>query len=257
VTEHIKVERDGAVLVISLNRPEKKNAITNAMYLALSAALEEAASDRAVRVVLIRAEGDVFSAGNDIADFAAAAMGGGGRENVGAFGFLRALAEADKPIVGAVRGLAVGIGTTMLLHCDLVFVAEDARLSTPFVDLALTPEAASSLLLPLRIGHPRAFAMFALGEQVDGRTAATLGLANAALPASEVDARALAAAQALATRPIGALIRTKRLMRDAEQLWSIMETEGRAFWERIQTPEAMEAFTAFMERRPADFSRID
>jgi enoyl-CoA hydratase/carnithine racemase len=254
VSEHLKIERDGGVLVLTLNRPEKKNAITDAMYAALAETLEGADRDREVRAILIRAEGETFSAGNDIGDFAQVAMGARSPETLAVLRLIRVLAALDKPLVAAVKGPAVGIGTTLLLHCDLVYVAEDARLSTPFADLALTPEAASSLLLPLRIGHARAFAMFALGEALDGRTAASLGLANAALPASEVDAWARAAARALAARPVGALIATKRLMRDAEAIWAVMQTEARIFGERLTTPEAREAFTAFAERRAPDFT---
>jgi enoyl-CoA hydratase/carnithine racemase len=158
--------------------------------------------------------------------------------------------------VGAVTGLAVGVGTTMLLHCDLVYVADDARLSTPFVNLALVPEAASSLLMPARIGYARAFALFALGEPMLGEMAARLGLANAAMPAAEVDAAALAAAKALAKRPLGALIATKTLMRDSEQLLAVMQREGKLFGERLKTAEAAEAFQAFAERRPPDFSKF-
>jgi enoyl-CoA hydratase/carnithine racemase len=256
VSEHLKIERDGAVLVLTLNRPEKKNALTDAMYATLADTLDEAGRDRAVRAILIRAEGETFTAGNDINDFAAVAMGARKPETLAAFRVIRALATAEKPLVAAVKGAAVGIGTTLLLHCDLVFVAEDAKLSTPFVDLALTPEAASSLLLPFRIGHARAFAMFALGEALDGKSAAELGLANAALPAAEVDARARKAAQALAARPLGALMQTKRLMRDAEALWAVMEREAQVFSERLTTPEAREAFTAFAERRPPDFTKV-
>src|SRR5690242_10251717 len=165
MTEHVKVRQDGTVLEIILARPEKKNALSNAMYRAATHALEEAQRDPTIRVVLFGAEGDAFTAGNDIADFTGAA---GGREGLAAHDFIAALARAHKPIVAAVSGLAVGVGTTMLLHCDLVYVAETARLTTPFVNLALVPEAASSLLLPARIGHVRAFAMFVLGEGLTG-----------------------------------------------------------------------------------------
>jgi enoyl-CoA hydratase/carnithine racemase len=257
VSEHLKVERDGQVLVLTLNRPEKKNAITDAMYAAFADALETAEGDKSVRAILIRAEGGTFSAGNDISDFAAVAMGQRKPGDMAVLRLIRALATAEKPLVAAVKGRAVGIGTTLLLHCDLVYVAEDAQLSTPFADLALTPEAASSLLLPLRIGHARAFAMFALGEALDGRQAAALGLANAALPAWQVDAEALKAAQALAAKPTGALAQTKRLMRDAEAIWAVMQRENQAFAERLTTPEAREAFTAFAERRPPDFGKLD
>lgn len=256
MTDHVRVSMDGAVMRLTLARPEKKNALTNAMYLALAQALEQAESDPAVRVVLFEGEGDSFTAGNDLADFAAFAAGTVGRDDMKAFAFLRALARAQKPYVAAVQGLAVGIGVTMLMHCDLVYVAEDARLTTPFVNLALVPEAASSLLIPARIGHARAFAMFALGEPVDGRTAASIGLANAAVPAAEVHAKALAAAKALATKPSGALRATKQLMRDADAIAALMAKESEIFGARLRTAEAAEVFKAFAERRAPDFSKI-
>lgn len=257
MTEFVRVERDGAVLVLSLARPEKKNAITDAMYAVLADALGAAGSDPSVRAVLIRGDGDSFTAGNDIGDFVAVATGARAPGEQSVLRFLAALSQAEKPVVAAVKGQAIGIGTTLLLHCDLVYVAEDARLATPFADLALTPEAASSLLLPQRLGHTRAFAMFALGEALDGRTAAAVGIANAALPAGEVDAHALDAAQRLAARPVGALVHTKRLMRDAALISEVMTRELEIFGARLTTPEAREAFTAFAERRRPDFSSFN
>jgi enoyl-CoA hydratase/carnithine racemase len=256
MTDHVTAALDGGVLTLSLNRPEKKNALTEAMYAALADALEAAQTDPAVRVILFRAEGESFSAGNDIGDFASVAMGARPAADMAVHRVLRAVARTDKPVVAAVKGFAVGIGTTLLLHCDLVFVAEDARLSTPFVNLALAPEAASSLLLPSRVGHVRAFSMFALGENVDGKTAAAWGLANAALPATEVDAAARKAADALAQRPAGSLAATKRLMRDAEAIAAMMDRENAAWEVRLFSAEAREAFTAFAERRPPDFSKV-
>ena len=170
--------------------------------------------------------------------------------------FLETISTAVKPIVAAVSGLAVGVGTTMLLHCDLVFAAIDAKLTTPFVNLALVPEAASSLLLPARIGHARAFAMFAMGDAVTGAQAAQLGLANAALPKEEVLAAAREAAAKLAQRPIGAVMAAKKLMRDGERLLAQSRTEGAIFAERMRSAEAMEAFTAFREKRAPDFSKL-
>jgi enoyl-CoA hydratase/carnithine racemase len=255
--EHVLVDLDGGVLTVSLNRPEKKNALTDAMYEAVAQALQRAQTDKAVRVVLIRGEGESFSGGNDIGDFTAIAMGMKPPEDLAVHRVLKGLADLDKPLVCAVKGFAVGIGTTMLLNADLVFVAEDAKLSTPFVNLALAPEAASSLLMPMRIGHARAFSMFALGEVIDGKTAAAWGLANAALPVAEVDAAARKACEALVQRPINALRATKRLMRDAEALWAIMQRENAAFGAQLTTPEAREAFMAFAERRPPDFTKLD
>jgi enoyl-CoA hydratase/carnithine racemase len=249
----VTTELDGGVPSITFSRPEKKNAITDAMYKVVADALEDAQSNDQVRAVLFRGEGDSFSAGNDINDFVAIAMGGGGGMNV--FRVLKALAHFDKPVVAAVKGSAVGIGTTLLLNSDLVYVAEDARLSTPFVNLALAPEAASTILLPMAIGHQRAFAMFALGEVVSGKLAADWGIANQALPGDQVDAAALSAAQALAGRAPRSLQLTKRLMRDGAKLWAQMERENEAFGSQLTSPEAREAFTAFAEKRPPDFSK--
>lgn len=251
---HIKTDLNGGVLSISFDRADKKNAITQAMYAALAQAVTAAQDDAAVRVVLFRAEGDSFSAGNDIGDFASIAMGGTRPTDMAVFNFLKSLAYLDKPAVAAVKGRAVGIGLTLLLHCDLVVVAEDALLSTPFVNLALAPEAASTLLLPMAIGHQRAFEMFALGEPISGKTAHAWGLANRCMAADEVEAEALRLAGALATRAPGSLAGTKRLMRDAERLWALMQAEGEVFGTQMLSPEAREAFTAFFERRAPNFA---
>ncbi len=254
MSEHILTGVADGVMTITFNRPEKKNAITDAMYRAMADALEAAAADPAVRVVLLRGEGDSFCAGNDIHDFVAIASAGTGGMN--AFRVLKILAGYEKPVVAAVKGSAVGIGTTFLLHCDLSFVAEDARLSTPFVNLALAPEAASTVLLPARIGHARAFAMFALGEVVTGRDAAAWGLVNEALPVGRVEEAAASAAAELARRAPRSLQLTKRLMRDGAAIWAQMERENEAFSSQLTSPEAREAFTAFLERRAPDFSKI-
>jgi len=256
MTDFVRTSIDSGVLRLTLNRPDKKNALTNDMYGALATALTNAEADDAIRAVLFDAEGDAFTSGNDLGDFAAVAAGKLSREQMNSGKFLDAIARAQKPYVAAVSGLAVGVGVTMLLHCDLVFVADDATLSTPFVNLALVPEAASSWLLPARIGHARAYAMFALGEPIDGRTAAAIGLANAALPKNEVRARAFAAAKTLATRPLGSLKATKQLMRDAAAIQAVMNRENEVFVTRLKTAEAVEALRAFAERRAPDFSKI-
>ncbi|WP_411286881.1 enoyl-CoA hydratase-related protein [Phenylobacterium sp.] len=258
MTEHILAETSGGVLTLTLNRPEKKNALTRAMYQALGDAIDGAADEPAVRCILIQSNGDIFTAGNDMGDFAKVNAGDGAANQAREAGnpLLNALARAKTPLVAAVHGRAVGVGVTMLLHCDLVFVAEDALLTTPFVNLALVPEAASSLLLPARIGHARAFSMFVLGEAVDGRTAAAWGIANAAVPASELRARALAAAQAVAARPPSAVALTKALMRDPAALAARMTEEGRHFAAQLKSPEAKEAFAAFAEKRQPDFSKV-
>ena len=254
MSEHVAVELANGVLSVALNRADKKNAITQAMYTALAEATERARTDDAVRVVLFRGEGDSFSAGNDIADFIAIGQQGGRQmADAPVFRFLRALADLDKPAVAAVRGRAVGIGLTLLVHCDLVVVAEDALLSAPFVNLALAPEAASSILLPMAIGHQRAYELFALGEPIDGRTALAWGLANRAVAADQVEATAAELAGKLAARAPNSLKKTKRLMRDAEALWAQMLREGEAFGSQLTSPEAMEAFMAFTQKRAPNF----
>jgi len=257
MSEHVKVSVEDGVMRIRLARPEKKNALTNAMYGALDDALRRAESDRAVRVVLFEAEGDAFTSGNDLGDFAAVAAGTLARADMRSASFLQALAHGKKPYVAAVQGLAVGIGVTMLMHFDLVYVADDAKLSTPFVNLAVVPEAASSWLIPARIGHARAFEMFTLGEPMDGRTAASIGLVNAALPAGEVLAKALEVARKLATKPAGALQATKQLMRNGEAIAAVMAREGEIFGARLHSAEAAEALKAFTERRAPDFSKLN
>lgn len=258
MTEHVLIEKSKGVLTLTLNRPEKKNALTRAMYRALGEAIDGANDDPEARCVLIEANGDAFTAGNDIADFAAVNAGDGGAQSARADGnpLLIALGRARRPLVAAVQGRAVGVGVTMLLHCDLVYVAEDALLTTPFVNLALVPEAASSLLLPARIGHARAFSMFVLGEAVDGRTAAAWGIANAALPAEDVRARARAAAEAVAARPPAAVAKTKALMRHEAAVAEQMSREAEHFASQLTSPEAREAFAAFTEKRAPDFSKV-
>lgn len=257
MTEHIRIAQDGGVLTLTLNRPDKKNALTNAMYETLTREMKRASGDPAVRVVLIEAEGDMFTAGNDLGDFAAVASGTKPADTLAAHPFILALAHFTKPLVAAVQGNAVGIGLTMLLHCDAVFIAEDAKLTAPFADLALVPEAASSLLLPERIGHARAYAVFALGQAIDGKAAERLGLANVALPANEVQRQARIAAQKLAEKPAGALKAIKELMRDVELVVGVIEKEKKAFAARLKTPEAKEAFSAFAEKRKPDFGKFN
>ena len=255
MTENLKTEVADGIMTLTISRPEKKNALTGAMYDAMSDGLERAETDSAVKVVLFQGDGDSFTAGNDLADFASQARGDNSGDSP-AHRFILNLGKAKKPLVAAVQGNAVGIGTTMLLHCDLVYLADNARLSTPFVNLALVPEAASSWLLPARIGHARAYAMFALGEPLDAATAVTCGLANAAVPVAELRKKAMDAAITLTKRPAGSLSLTKKLMRDHERIAAQIAEEGQLFKERLQTPEAREAFTAFAERRPPDFSKL-
>ena len=256
MSDPIRTELTDGVLTVTLDRADKKNAITQAMYSALAEATERARADDAVRVLLLRAEGDSFSAGNDIGDFIALGSAAASTGDMPVFRFLKALADLDKPAVAAARGRAVGVGMTMLLNCDLVVLAEDALLSVPFVNLAIAPEAASSLLLPAVIGHQRAFEMLAFGEAVNGRTALAWGMANRAVPADQVGMTAADLATRVAARAPNSIRKTKRLMRDAEGLWALMQREGEAFGSQMKSPEAMEAFMAFTQKRAPDFSRI-
>ena len=256
MTEHVRTDVAEGIMTLTLARPDKKNALSNAMYDAMSDGLERAEKDAGVRVVLFQGDGDSFTAGNDLADFSAASKAGNNHGPSEANRFISNLVKATKPLVAAVHGNAVGIGTTMLLHCDLVFLGENARLMTPFVNLALVPEAASSWLLPARVGHVRAYAMFALGEPVDAATALAWGLANAVVPVDELRARARGAAEALTKRPAGSLSHTKALMREFEKIAAQIGRESGVFAERLSTAEAREAFAAFAERRKPDFSKL-
>jgi enoyl-CoA hydratase/carnithine racemase len=248
MTDYVRSEISNGVLALTINRPEKKNALTRDMYQALADGIDGAEHNPEIRCVLIQAEGDTFTAGNDLGDFAAANRGEPGAVRDGGNPMLAALARATTPLVAAVNGRAVGVGTTMLLHCDLVFVSEDALLTTPFVNLALVPEAASSLTLPARIGHVRAFSMFVLGEAVDGKKAVDWGIANAVCPAAELRQRARAAAEAIAARPASAVTITKSLMRDPAALAARMEIEGVHFAAQLKSSDAREAFAAFAKR---------
>lgn len=247
--DDIRIETAGGVTTITLARPAKKNAITDAMYGAMARALDGAAGDPAIGAVLLRGEGPDFCAGNDIAMFADAAAGEKDILDSNTGPFLTALSTFPKPLVAAVTGRAIGIGVTMLLHCDLVYVAEDAEIRTPFIDLGLVPEAASALTIPQRIGHVRAFALFALGEKIGGGEAATLGIANRALPADRVGPAAEAAARALAAKPLSALVATKALMRDAGAIAAALDADRDAFVAQLKTPEAAAAFAAFAARK--------
>jgi enoyl-CoA hydratase/carnithine racemase len=253
--EQVQIKNKDGILTLTLARPDKKNALTNEMYGAMADAIEGAENESAIRVILLRGQGDSFTAGNDLGEFAAVATGKvEGERHVTRF--IRSLGRSTKPLIAAVQGRAVGIGTTMLLHCDLVVLAENALLSTPFISLALVPEAASSLLLPQRIGHARAFELFALGEPVSAQVALDWGLANRVVALEQLDAEALALAQRLARQPLGSLVATKRLMRDGEMLVKQMEVESEHFAARLKSAEAREAFQAFAERRPPNFANV-
>jgi enoyl-CoA hydratase/carnithine racemase len=239
-----------------LNRPEKKNALTRAMYKTLATEISNADDDPNIRCIVIMANGDMFTAGNDLADFAAVGNAVEAPKPEHGNPFLPALANSRTPIVAAVNGRAVGVGVTMLLHCDMVYLAEDAFLITPFVNLAVVPEAASSLLMPLRIGHARAFEMFVLGEPVNAQKAVSWGIANRAVPPAELHRTARAAAAAIAARAPAAVSATKSLMRDAAALLEQMSDENGIFMRQLKSAEFKEAFAAFSERRPPDFSKF-
>lgn len=248
-------ELHGGILTLTLSRPDKKNALTNAMYAALADGLERAEAEAAIRVVVFQADGETFSAGNDLGEFAQQSTGNGPAVRH-VERFLRNLARASKPVMAAVQGKAVGVGTTMLLHCDYVLLAEDAELVAPFVNLALVPEAGSSLLMPLRIGHVRAFEMFALGEPVAALDAHAWGLANKVTSRDELRAETRRIAQLIADKPAGALALTKGLLRDTDTVLARMERESAIFSAQLRSEEAKEAFQAFAEKRKPDFSRI-
>ena len=255
MTEHIKVEHKDNILTLTFARPDKKNAITNAMYGRLADALIAAETDKATRVIVLRGEGGMFTAGNDVGEFAMMATGAfKGERHV--FRFVEAIARSSLPLVAAVQGRAVGIGTTMLLHCDFVVLGENAMLSTPFVSLALVPEAASTLLMPMRVGYARAYEMFVLGEAMDAKTALQLGVVNRVVPLDRLHQEAASVAARLAKLPAGSLAATKRLMRNSEVLSAQIAAESTCFAERLTTAEAREAFTAFAEKRPPDFTKV-
>jgi enoyl-CoA hydratase/carnithine racemase len=257
VTDHVRNQHSNGVLTLTLNRPEKRNALTRAMYQALGDAIDSAETNPEVRCILIDAEGDAFTAGNDLGDFAAINRAAASDQNQRHTNpFLTALLRTTIPVVAAVQGRAVGIGTTMLLHCDAVVVADDALLSAPFANLALVPEAASSLLLPARIGHARAFAMFVLGETVNANTAVAWGLANSACARGELRDRARAVADAIVARPASAVKRTKTLLRDAAAYLARLDVEAQHFAAQLASAEAREAFAAFAEKRPPDFTKL-
>ncbi|OAH44726.1 hypothetical protein AX777_20565 [Sphingobium yanoikuyae] len=251
----VKSEVQDGVLSILLDRPDKKNALTDAMFDALTEALTVASASDAVRAVLIRSAGDFFTAGRDMADFAAS-NGSADTDfaNSPPGRFITALIGFEKALVASVRGPGIGIGMTMLLHCDLVFIAPEARLAANFVGLALSPEAASSTLLPNRIGYQRAFAVFALGEAISAQDAVALGLAYRVTPSQSCDTEAHDAARRLAALPQASLRSTKALMRPAGVLQTILQHEADCFRQNLISADAAEAFAAFLEKRPPVFT---
>lgn len=250
----ILVHDEGGVRTITFNRVERKNSITTAMYAQLADAFETAAQDAAVRVVVLQGDAAVFSAGNDIGDFLQQPPS---TQDAPVFRFLRAIATFPKPVVAAVCGPAVGIGTTMLLHCDLVYAGDNAAFSMPFVNLGLCPEAASSLLVPQMMGYHRAAEALLLGEPFMAEAALEVGLVNRVVPPTECNAIAQAQARKLAAKPLSALIETKRLLKQGQTAAVLerMAEEGVSFGRMLREPAAREAFSAFMEKRHPDFSK--
>ncbi len=243
---------ENGVMTLTINRVARKNSLTAAMYTQLADLLAQAQTDDAVRVVVLQGDETVFSAGNDIADFLNHPPEG---ENSPVFRFLRQIAAFPKPLVAAVCGPAVGIGTTMLFHCDLVYAGDNAAFSMPFVNLGLCAEGASSLLAPQMFGYHRAAEALLLGEAFYAEAALEVGLVNRVLPPSETHAYAQAVARKLAAKPLTSLVATKLLMRKGQQaqVAQAMSDEGVVFARMLQEPAAKEAFAAFLEKRAPNF----
>jgi len=255
----IKTAVLNGVATIEIARPEKKNALTVAMYQAMTDALVAAKADPTVRAVMITGQPGVFTSGNDIEDFMTRAPGQGADSmDSPVFKFMHALLDCDKPVVAAVTGAAIGIGTTMLLHCDFVYVSDEARLALPFVALGLVPEFASSLVVPQLMGHRRAAEKLLLGDPFTPEQAVDCGIANAVLPAAEVVNHARRVAERFNALPPGAVREAKQLMRgpQTEALLKTIRVEAEIFGRRLRSPEAMEAFQAFFQKRRPDFSKF-
>ncbi|PWW01825.1 enoyl-CoA hydratase [Hoeflea marina] len=252
MTDHILVEHQGEaerrIQVIRFNRPDKKNAITRAMYAAMAAAIAEGEADPTVRVHVLLGTPGAFTSGNDLQDFMAVAMGAAAGTEV--WDFMQALATTAKPVISGVDGIAVGIGATIQLHCDLTFATPATRFHTPFVDLGLVPEFGSSLMVPLAIGHQRAFAMLAAGVPISAGDACAAGLIYQVVEADMLEAAVLAAAEGLAAKPPEALAIARRLIKgDPEERLARIAEETKLFASRLKSAEAMQAFQAFMTRK--------
>ena len=250
----IITERSGSILRVQLNRPARKNAMTSSMYVTLADVLNDTAKDEQIRVVLWHGAGDSFSAGNDVEDFLKNPPGPGESPQAR---LMTALVNFDKPLIAAVQGAAVGGGTTMLTHCDFVYAGESAKFQMPFINLALVPEFGSSYSIPARIGQLRAAELILLGVPFDARRAAELGLVTRVVPDQEVMATATETAARLAQKPIGALRACKRLMKlsSRQQVEQAIKVENEEFASRVRSAEAREAFSAFIEKRPPDFTK--
>jgi enoyl-CoA hydratase/carnithine racemase len=255
LTDLVKVELIDAVRVVTMNRPDKKNALTQDMYAVMADAVASADDDPAVRAVVITGCEDIFTSGNDLNDFLKASIDD---SETPVWRFLRAIATTRTPLIAAVNGAGIGIGTTMLLHCDFVYAGKSARFHMPFINLALVPEAASSLLLPRSTGYLKAAELLMLGEPFDANEALAAGIVTAlADDGSELD-KAMETARKLATKPPSALRQTKALLKaDSQSVADRLKAEGDEFKVCLSSPEAKEAMTAFFERRPPDFSKFN
>jgi enoyl-CoA hydratase/carnithine racemase len=248
MTDHVIVTDDGPIRILRLNRPAKKNALTDQMYETLAESLENAAVSKTVRCVVITGGATAFTAGGDLQDFLHAAQHEGLRPQV--MRFLHRLPHAGKPLVAAVQGVAIGIGTTLLLHCDYVVAAIDARFSTPFANLGLVPEAGSSLLMPRLMGTRRAFELLVMGRPLDADEAKTLGLVNVVVPAGEVEPEAIKAARMIAALPVEAVAAARRLIRGpTADIVKRIDEEAEIFRMRVKSKEAKAAFEAFLSRK--------
>jgi len=253
MTDILSHTADG-VMTLTLNRVDKKNSLTRAMYDALADGLLAAAADSAVRAVVLQGHATVFSAGNDINDFL---NGPVSTQESPVYRFLKGIAQFPKPLIAAVCGPAVGVGTTMLFHCDLVYAGDNAAFSMPFVNLGLCPEAASSLLVPQMMGYHRAAEALLMGEPFMAEAAMEVGLVNRIVPPMEANGVAQAQARKLAAKPLSSLVETKRLMKKGQmaKVLAHMAEEGESFGRMLKEPAAVEAFTAFMGKRKPDFSK--
>lgn len=254
MSDEVSIQVEAGVLTVWFNRLDRKNAITTAMYATMADALASADSDPSLRVAVLQGHDSIFTAGNDLADFQKGAPG----DDSPVFRFVHSIARFSKPLLAAVCGPAVGVGTTMLFHCDMVYAGENAAFSMPFVNLGLCPEAASSLLAPQTFGYHRAAEALLLGEQMSAQAAFDVGLVNKILPVSEVNAYAQAQARKLTAKPMSSLLEIKRLMKKGQHaaVSQQMTDESSSFRRMLVQPAAMEAFAAFIEKRKPDFSKV-
>lgn len=257
MTAEIDIRVADGVQVIRFARPEKKNAFTGDMYDAMSAALDDGERSDDIAVHVFIGSGGTFSAGNDINDFLRRATGGPDGIPAPSLDFIRRLPTRTRPMIAAVDGLAIGVGTTLLFHCDLVYASPAASLRTPFLDLGLLPEAGSSFTAVQRMGYARAFELLCLGEPFDAERAKAAGIVNAIVPAEDLEATAMKAAARLVKKPRQALLAARKLMRgDAAVISAMLEREAQMYPARIKSAEAQEAFNAFLEKRPPDFAKL-